>query len=47
MVTMMSPAELEARNVRVCRMTQRAGEIMLTFPRAYHGGFNLGYNVAE
>lgn len=35
------------KGVNVCRCVQRAGEVMLTFPRAYHGGLNTGYNVAE
>ena len=28
-------------------MTQQAGEFMVTFPYAYHAGFNHGYNCAE
>jgi len=47
LVTMIAPSVLLEKGVRVCRARQRAGEFMVTFPRAYHGGFNMGYNVAE
>jgi hypothetical protein len=33
--------------VPVCRTDQHAGEFVVTFPRAYHAGFNQGYNFAE
>jgi len=31
----------------VVRTDQHAGEIVVTCPRAYHAGFNQGYNFAE
>lgn len=32
----------------MCTQTwQEKGEFMITFPYAYHAGYNLGYNCAE
>ncbi|XP_076819433.1 lysine-specific demethylase 5A-like isoform X2 [Clavelina lepadiformis] len=47
LVTTMNPSTLLKRGVRVVRTNQCAGEFMITFPRAYHAGFNQGYNFAE
>jgi len=32
---------------QVVRTDQCAGEFVVTFPRAYHTGFNQGFNFAE
>ena len=42
LVTMLSPSELTANNVPVYRAVQESGQIIITFPRAYHAGFNHG-----
>ena len=47
LVTTMNPTTLMKHGVRVVRTNQCAGEFMITFPRAYHAGFNQGYNFAE
>jgi hypothetical protein len=47
LVTMIAPSVLQEKGVTVCRARQAPGEFIVTFPRAYHGGFNMGYNVAE
>ena len=44
---MVSPAELIKRGVPVSRLVHRAGSFAITFPNAYHAGFNTGFNCAE
>lgn len=46
-VTQLSPSILRSEGVPVYRCAQNAGEFVLTFPRAYHAGFNCGFNCAE
>ena len=48
LVTLVSPLWLlKSKGVPVFKAVQRAGEFVVTFPQAYHGGFNTGCNVAE
>ncbi|KAM7269662.1 hypothetical protein ACFE04_025159 [Oxalis oulophora] len=47
LVTQFSPSMLKSEGVPVYRCVQNAGEFVLTFPRAYHSGFNTGFNCAE
>ncbi|GLJ38155.1 hypothetical protein SUGI_0776800 [Cryptomeria japonica] len=47
LVTQLSPSILKCEGVPVYRCVQQAGEFILTFPRAYHAGFNCGFNCAE
>jgi histone demethylase JARID1 len=47
LITMLSPSQLVARGVPVCRAVQIPGSFVVTFPDAYHAGFNSGFNVAE
>ncbi|KAL3523734.1 hypothetical protein ACH5RR_016568 [Cinchona calisaya] len=47
LVTQLSPSVLKAEGVPVYRCIQNPGEFVLTFPRAYHAGFNCGFNCAE
>ncbi|GFY97723.1 transcription factor jumonji (jmj) family protein [Actinidia rufa] len=47
LVTQLSPSILKAEGVPVYRVVQHSGEFVLTFPRAYHSGFNCGFNCAE
>mmetsp|Transcript_19738 Transcript_19738/g.30443 ORF Transcript_19738/g.30443 Transcript_19738/m.30443 type:complete len:768 (-) Transcript_19738:107-2410(-) len=45
--TMFSPRLLQNSNVEVCKLLQYPGEFVVTFPRAFHGGFSLGPNAGE
>ena len=47
LVTIMNPAILIRDGVPVVKTNQLAGEFVVTFPRAYHAGFNHGFNFAE
>lgn len=47
LVTILNPNILMKTGVPVYRTDQHAGEFVVTFPRAYHAGFNQGYNFAE
>ncbi len=44
---LLSPALLRSLGVPFSRVTQRAREFVITYPGAYHAGFNHGYNCAE
>lgn len=45
--TMFSPRLLQNAQVPVCKLLQHEGEFVITFPRAFHGGFSLGPNAGE
>ncbi|XP_058763337.1 lysine-specific demethylase REF6 [Vicia villosa] len=45
--TVMSPEVFVQAGVPCCRLVQNAGEFVVTFPRAYHTGFNHGFNCGE
>ena len=47
LVTMISPNVLMANDVPVYHTRQHAGEFIITFPQAYHAGFNHGFNCNE
>lgn len=47
LVTMMSPERLREQGVRVYAADQRPNEFVVTFPKAYHSGFNHGFNLNE
>jgi len=42
LVTMVSPRQLLARGVPVHRLVHEEGSFVITFPNAYHSGFNTG-----
>ncbi|KAI9355372.1 hypothetical protein DFJ73DRAFT_623678 [Zopfochytrium polystomum] len=47
LTTTISPGYLKENLVDVCALDQHAGEFVITFPRAYHAGFNQGFNLNE
>ncbi|XXG61987.1 hypothetical protein AAC387_Pa05g0452 [Persea americana] len=47
LVTQLSPSIFKSEDVPVYRCVQHPREFILTFPRAYHAGFNSGFNCAE
>ncbi|XP_075954806.1 lysine-specific demethylase 4A-like isoform X2 [Anarhichas minor] len=46
-MTLISPSILKKYGIPFEKITQEAGEFMVTFPYAYHAGFNHGFNCAE
>ncbi|CAJ1071846.1 lysine-specific demethylase 4A isoform X2 [Xyrichtys novacula] len=46
-MTLISPSILKKYSIPFDKITQEAGEFMITFPYAYHAGFNHGFNCAE
>jgi JmjC domain, hydroxylase/C5HC2 zinc finger len=47
LVTLLPPDQLTEAGVHVYALDQRAGQFVITFPQAYHAGFNHGYNFNE
>ncbi|KAI0502965.1 PLU-1-domain-containing protein [Xylaria bambusicola] len=47
LVTLLTPEHLKKAGVRVYALDQRAGQMVITFPQAYHAGFNHGFNFNE
>ncbi|XP_053324963.1 lysine-specific demethylase 4A [Spea bombifrons] len=46
-MTLISPFILKKYGIPFGKITQEAGEFMITFPYGYHAGFNHGFNCAE
>eukprot|EP00938_MAST-03A_sp_MAST-3A-sp1_P000233 g233.t1 len=44
---MISPTKIRSYGIPVCRQVCYEGQLMITFPRTYHAGFNVGFNIAE
>ena len=47
LVTILPPDKLRKAGVEVYALDQRAGQLVITFPQAYHAGFNHGFNFNE
>ncbi|XP_032069074.1 lysine-specific demethylase 4C [Thamnophis elegans] len=46
-MTLISPSILKKYGIPFNKITQEAGEFMITFPYGYHAGYNHGFNCAE
>lgn len=46
-MTIIAPYILKNYSIPFSKITQEPGEFMITFPYAYHAGFNHGFNCAE
>uniref|UniRef100_A0A8B9LP11 [histone H3]-trimethyl-L-lysine(9) demethylase n=1 Tax=Astyanax mexicanus TaxID=7994 RepID=A0A8B9LP11_ASTMX len=46
-MTLISPSILRKYGIHLEKVTQEAGQFIVTFPYAYHSGFNHGFNCAE
>lgn len=47
LVTLMNPKRVRDAGVRVYACNQRAGEFVITYPKAYHAGFNHGVPLSS
>ncbi|KAM5464693.1 hypothetical protein MauCBS54593_006784 [Microsporum audouinii] len=47
LVTLLPPNQLKKAGVNVYALDQRAGQFVITYPQAYHAGFNHGFNCNE
>ncbi|XP_061680073.1 lysine-specific demethylase 4A isoform X2 [Syngnathoides biaculeatus] len=46
-MTLISPSILKKYGIPFEKVTQEAGQFVVTFPYSYHAGFNHGFNCAE
>ncbi len=46
-MTLISPSTLTKQSIPYSKMIQYENEFIITFPYAYHAGFNYGFNCAE
>jgi len=44
---LIDPVELMNNGIKIHKTIQHPGEIILTFPNAFHAGFSTGFNISE